>query len=123
VGVRARGGSAHTGRGAVSFLTEVLSRARGAGASGPLTLRADSGFYSTKVVGACTRARVAYSITAEMSEGPAQGHRRHRRDCQVGWPKYALGTARAGPDRLFGLQPTRSLGRPLRSPAVPVDKP
>jgi len=69
VGVRARGGSAHTGRGAVSFLTEVLSRARGAGASGPLTLRADSGFYSTKVVGACVKARVAYSITIKMSKG------------------------------------------------------
>ncbi len=69
LGVRARGGNAHTGRGAVSFLTEVFNRARGAGASGPLTLRADSGFYSTKVVGACTRARVAYSITAKMSKG------------------------------------------------------
>ena len=68
LGVRARGGNAHTGRGAVSFLTEVFNRARGAGASGPLTLRADSGFYSTKVVGACTRARVAYSITAKMSK-------------------------------------------------------
>ena len=69
LGVRARGGSAHTGRGAKSFLTEVSSRARAAGASGPLTLRADSGFYSDKVVGACTRAKVAYSITAKMYKG------------------------------------------------------
>ncbi|HTT88558.1 MAG TPA: IS1380 family transposase [Acidimicrobiales bacterium] len=67
LGVRQRGGNAHTARGAASFLTEVFHRVRAAGASGPLTLRADSGFYNHKVTGACTQAGVHYSITAKMS--------------------------------------------------------
>ncbi len=37
LGVRARGGNVHTARGAASFLTEVFNRARGGGATGPLT--------------------------------------------------------------------------------------
>ncbi len=57
---------AHTGRGAASFLTECFARVREAGASGPLTVRADSGFYSHQVTGACERAGVAYSITVKM---------------------------------------------------------
>jgi len=48
VGVRLRGGNAHTGRGVASFLTQVFNRVRRAGASGPMVLRADSGFYSSK---------------------------------------------------------------------------
>jgi hypothetical protein len=45
LGVRQRGGNAHTARGAASFLAEVFGRVRAAGAAGQLTLRADSGFY------------------------------------------------------------------------------
>ena len=45
---RLRGGNANSGRGAASFLTETFNRVRAAGAGGPLTLRADSGFYSGK---------------------------------------------------------------------------
>jgi hypothetical protein len=63
VGVRARGGNAHSARGAAGFLTEVFNRVRCAGAGGKLTLRADSGFYNKAVVAGCTRAGVAYSIT------------------------------------------------------------
>ncbi len=66
LGVRQRGGSAHTARGAASFLAEVFNRARAAGATGVLTLRGDSGFYNNKVVGACQRAGVRFSITAKM---------------------------------------------------------
>ncbi len=65
LGVRQRGGSAHTARGAASFLTEVFNRVRAAGATGELTLRADSGFYSHKVTGACQKAGVRFSITAK----------------------------------------------------------
>lgn len=64
---RLRGGPAHSGRGAASFLTECFTRVRQAGASGPLTVRADSGFYNRKLVGACNRAGVAWSITTKMS--------------------------------------------------------
>jgi hypothetical protein len=52
---RLRGGSAHAGRGATSFLRETVQRVRRAGAGGPLTMRADSGFYNHKVMGARRR--------------------------------------------------------------------
>jgi hypothetical protein len=67
LGVRQRGGNAHTARGAAGFLVEVFNRARRAGASGPLSLRADSGFYNRHVTDACTKADVRFSITAKMS--------------------------------------------------------
>jgi hypothetical protein len=47
---RLRGGSAGAARGAKSFLTETVSRLRDAGASGPLTVRADSAFYSRAMI-------------------------------------------------------------------------
>ena len=43
---RLREGRANTARGAAHFLRETVSRVRYAGASGQLTLRADSGFYT-----------------------------------------------------------------------------
>jgi Transposase DDE domain group 1 len=58
---RLRGGNANSGRGAASFVNETLLRARGTGAQGPLLLRADSGFYSQKVVNACVRRGVRLS--------------------------------------------------------------
>jgi hypothetical protein len=66
---RLRGGNANSNRGAASFLTETFNRVRAAGATGPLTLRADSGFYSHKVVDACRAADVRYSITAKLYPG------------------------------------------------------
>lgn len=65
--VRLRGGPAHSGRGASGFLAECFARVRHAGASGPLTVRADSGFYNRKVVGACRKAGARFSITTKMS--------------------------------------------------------
>jgi hypothetical protein len=62
--VRFRKGSAGSGRGAERFVREVVGRVRRCSASGPLTLRADSGFYSGKVMKACRDHGVAYSITA-----------------------------------------------------------
>jgi hypothetical protein len=44
--VRFRQGSVNSGRGAQRFVREVVGRVRRSGASGPLTLRADSGFFS-----------------------------------------------------------------------------
>jgi len=69
IGARLRGGNAHTGRGAASFVTQVFNRARRAGAGGPMVLRADSGFYNHKVTDACTKAGVRYSITVKMYKG------------------------------------------------------
>jgi hypothetical protein len=66
---RLRGGNAQTTRGAAGFLTETFNRVRAAGASGPFVLRADSGFYTRYVVGACVRADVRFSITAKLHKG------------------------------------------------------
>ena len=66
---RLRGGPSHTARGAASFLAETFARVRTAGASGPMVMRADSGFYNTKVIAACKTAGVAFSVTAKMSKG------------------------------------------------------
>jgi len=64
---RLRRGPAPTVWGAASFLAETVSRVRGAGATGALTLRADSGFYARSVVTACGRANVRFSITIRSS--------------------------------------------------------
>jgi len=69
VGARLRGGNVHTARGAASFLAGVFARLRRAGATGPIVLRADSGFYNHKVTGQCRKAGVSYSITVKLSKG------------------------------------------------------
>ena len=61
--VRMRTGRANTARGAERFVTELAGRVRRAGATGPLTLRADSGFWSAKVLAACRRHKLRFSIT------------------------------------------------------------
>jgi hypothetical protein len=68
VGARLRGGNVHTARGAASFITKVFSRIRAAGATGPMIMRADSGFYNRKVTNACEKAAVRYSITVKLSK-------------------------------------------------------
>ena len=60
--VRQRRGSANTARGAERFVNELAGRLRRAGASGALVLRADSGFWSKQVIGACQRHRIRFSI-------------------------------------------------------------
>ncbi len=72
VGVRARAGNAHTGRGAARFLTEAFNRVRAAGALGRLTLRGDSGFYSRAVSGHVS-ARGGPLHHRQVVQGPAGG--------------------------------------------------
>jgi len=60
---RLRGGAAGAARGAASFLTETVSRVRDAGATGQLTVRADSAFYSKAVLGTAARLDVRFSVT------------------------------------------------------------
>src|SRR5664280_3429768 len=60
---RLRRGNAASGQGGGHFLTEALGRVRAAGASGPLLVRADAGFYARSVVRACRRAGARFSIT------------------------------------------------------------
>jgi hypothetical protein len=68
LGSRLREGVANSGRGAASFITEAINRARRAGASGPITVRADSGFSNHKVVQACHKAGVTCSITVKLTK-------------------------------------------------------
>ncbi len=61
---RFRAGRANSGRGAARFVDELVARLRRCGATGPVTLRADSGFWSAKVIARLNAHHVAYSITA-----------------------------------------------------------
>jgi hypothetical protein len=60
---RMRKGSANTARGAQRFVRETIGRVRRAGATGTLTFRADAGFWSAKVINACTDHDAQFSIT------------------------------------------------------------
>jgi len=60
---RQRTGRANTARGAARFVDELAARVRRAGASGELTMRADSGFWSAKTIRACRRHQLRSSIT------------------------------------------------------------
>jgi hypothetical protein len=60
---RLREGRANTARGAAHFLRETIGRVRHAGATGQLTVRADSGFYAHPVVAVCRSMKVRFSIT------------------------------------------------------------
>ena len=60
---RLRKGRANTARGAANFLRETVSRVRYVGATGQLTVRADSGFYTRAVVVSCRDRSVRFSIT------------------------------------------------------------
>ena len=65
---RLRGGAAGAARGAKSFLTETVSRARHAGATGQLTVRADSAFYSRAVLHTAITFDVRFSVTARQDK-------------------------------------------------------
>jgi Transposase DDE domain group 1 len=65
---RLREGVANCGRRAARFLAETINRARRAGATGPITVRADSGFYNHKVVKALQQAKASCSITVRLDK-------------------------------------------------------
>ena len=64
---RLREGRANTARGAAHFLRETVGRVRYGGASGQLTVRADSGFYTHSVVSVCLQAGRAASPSPSAS--------------------------------------------------------
>jgi hypothetical protein len=64
---RFRKGSANTARGAQRFVRETVGRVRRAGATGPLSLRADSGYWSAKVIEACRDHKVSFSVTVRQT--------------------------------------------------------
>ena len=65
---RLRKGAANTARGILRFVDELVARLRRAGASGELTLRMDSGFWSAKLIKQLRRHRVRYSITVRQTK-------------------------------------------------------
>jgi hypothetical protein len=62
---RLRKGSSQ--RGTQRFTEELVARVRRAGATGPLTLRTDSGFFSYALIDTLGRLGVAYSITVQIN--------------------------------------------------------
>lgn len=60
---RMRKGSASSGRGVVRFAGGLIARVRRAGATEPITVRADSGFWSWKLIDTLDRLDAAWSIT------------------------------------------------------------
>jgi len=67
--IRLRKGSANTQKGMLRFTEELIARVARAGASGSKLLRADSGFWSTKVFERLERAGWLYSIGVRMQKG------------------------------------------------------
>src|SRR4051795_11884498 len=65
-GTRLRTGSTNSARGAARLITDALLTARKAGATGMVTVRADSAYYGHDVVAAARRAGAHFSITARM---------------------------------------------------------
>jgi hypothetical protein len=61
---RLRNGSSQ--RGHKRFVQELVARVRRAGASGPLVMRADAGFFSYALIDTLTRLGVAWSITVQI---------------------------------------------------------
>jgi hypothetical protein len=67
--IRLRKGSANTQKGMLRFTEELIARVNRAGADGVKLLRADSGFWSTKVFCRLERAGWQYSIGVRMQKG------------------------------------------------------
>src|SRR5215216_1239026 len=65
---RQRTGRANTARGTARFVDELAARVRRAGATGELTMRMDSGFWSAKTIKTCRRHRIRYSITVRQTK-------------------------------------------------------
>jgi hypothetical protein len=63
---RMRKGSANTARGVVRFVDELAANVRHAGATGPLTVRADSGFWAWKLCDRLDDHGIGWSITVRL---------------------------------------------------------
>ena len=77
--IRLRKGSANTQKGIKRFCEELIARVDRAGATGPKLLRADSGFWNTKVFELLERAGWQYSIGVRMIKTSVPRSRRSTR--------------------------------------------
>jgi hypothetical protein len=69
---RARKGAANSGRGALRFCEELIARVRRAGATGEILIRADSAFYSHKVIDYLEAKGCRYSISVTQHKRMAE---------------------------------------------------
>jgi hypothetical protein len=69
--VRLRKGSANTQRGVLRFLEELVARVRRAGATGPILVRADSGFWNKKAITYLRKQGALFSIGVPMHKSVA----------------------------------------------------
>ena len=99
---RLREGRANTVRGAAHFLRETVGRVRHAGATGQLTVRADSGFYAHSMVSVCRKLNVRFSITIRQ-HARSGVDRGHTRDGLDGDPLLDGRCSRCGRDHLHPL--------------------
>jgi hypothetical protein len=67
VATRLRKGAANSARGAARLVGDAVRTARKAGASGRIVVRADSAYYSHRVVAAARAAGAHFSVTARMT--------------------------------------------------------
>ena len=65
---RLRTGSAHTQRGALRFVDELIARVRRAGAAGEVLVRADSGFWNKKITARLRAKGCLYSIGVRLTK-------------------------------------------------------
>jgi hypothetical protein len=86
---RLRRGSAGAARGAKSFLTETVSRVRDAGGTGPLSVRADSAFYSKAVLATAREVRCPFLRHRPAGQADPGGNQRDRRQRLAAHPVLA----------------------------------
>ncbi|MBT2369331.1 transposase [Streptomyces sp. ISL-10] len=106
---RVRGGRAGAARGAKTFLTETVSRTRHAGASGQLTVRADSPFYSKDVLLTARTLDVRFSIRVRQGPQDQGRHRRHPR-------------RRMDADPVLAVHPRKSPAQTSPRPPTPASR-
>jgi hypothetical protein len=63
---RLRAGNAGSARGAASMVTEAIGTAKACGGGGLILMRADSAFYTKKVIWACRRSGARFSVTTRI---------------------------------------------------------
>ena len=95
---RLRQGRANTARGAAHFLRETVGRVRHAGATGQITMRADSGFYTHAMVAVCRKAEGPLLHHRPTAPPSAQYHRGHTRGRVDAHPLLDGGRRRRGRD-------------------------
>ena len=121
---RLREGRANSARGAAHFLRETVARVRAAGASGQLTMRADSGFYNDAVVAVCRKQDVRFSITIRQQPSVRTLieaiRKRIGRRSRTGWTMARMSPRRPTPRSGTRATPARcgsSCGASSRRPA------